>query len=497
MIRNRAFTIAAAVLLALTLGAHVYSAIALAGRDPHLDETEYVHAGWLMANGERLYETFFEHHSPLFLGTLAALAPAEERVDVRPYFVRARIVVSAFGGIALASLAFVLWRAAPEAAAIAIALLFGSGSMWLSGFAEVRAEAFALAFLLGGLALIVASRGAIGGLGVGFAVIACLWNPKWPIVSLAIGVVWLVRTEKRVAPFIAALITSVAGFAAIRAFVPFDLWWFFNYDVNLALGGVVGNRPETLARYFRGGIPFLYVPAAFRPALIVPAAMIVLASLRIDRSFARAVPLILLGAAFLELRFVYAWPAIFPYYYLMWSIAAAATLAVLPASIAALLRSTRIARPVFLATAAGMIVVTGAHAVAMIPARDDGGIYWRAQRELVSRMRPNDVVWLEPHRHPVSVRDAHYYWFAIYQHAAIARTLRESERGRRFLPPFNDVPTCAPPPNLRFTLDSTRPLPQTRECMQRLFASGRVLRVLGAVDVYELRLLESAAQSSR
>ena len=497
MTRGRAFSIAAAVLLALMLAAHIYSALALAGRDPQMDENEYMHAGWLMANGERLYETFFEHHSPLFLGTLSTLAPAEERVDVRPYFVRARMLASAFGFVALASLAFVLWRAAPEAAAIAIALLFGSGSMWLRGFAEVRAEAFALAFLLGGLALIVVSRGAVGGVGVGLAVIASLWNPKWPVVSLAIGVVWLVRTEKRVAPFLAAIATSAAGFAAVRALVPLDVWWFFNYDVNLALRDVIGNRPETLTRYFRGGVPFLYVPAAFRPAVVVPAALIVLASVRLDRSFARALPLILVGAAFVELRFVHAWPAIFPYYYLMWSIGAAATIAVLPASIAVLLRATTIARPVFLAVAASLMLAAGAHAVAMIPAQDRGGIYWTSQRALVSRMRANDVVWLEPHRHPVSVRDAHYYWFAIYQHASIARTLRQSERGRRFLPPFGDVPTCAAPPNLRFTLDSARPLPETRGCMQRLFQSGRLRPVLGAVDVYELRLLESAAQSSR
>src|SRR4028119_1647943 len=98
---TRATIVAASLLLAIAFAMHVWAVVARADREPHMDENEYLHAGWMMANGERLYETFFEHHSPFFFAALEPLAPQGEMVDVRPYFIHARWLCGLFGAITL------------------------------------------------------------------------------------------------------------------------------------------------------------------------------------------------------------------------------------------------------------------------------------------------------------------------------------------------------------------------------------------------------------
>lgn len=484
------------MLLVLLLLSHVYAVIVRADREPHMDETEYLHASWLMANGGRLYETFFEHHSPFFFRILEPLAPGEA-ADVVQYVTHARWLAGAFGLVSLVSLAWILARAAPGSAPIAVAVLLATGPMWLRGFADVRAEVFALAFFFGGAAVALWTRRGWSGIGVGLVAVSCLWNPKWPIACVAVGLLWLFRCEQRLRGIAAALITTGFGFGVLRLLVPFDTWWFFNFEVNRALARAVEDSQWALDTFFQGGVPFLFVPEALSPWLLLPAALVVTGAFLIDRNVSRIFPVALLAAAFLELRFVYPWPAIWSHYYLMWSVAGAATIGMVPSSMQLIMMrrdlETRVATATSAVVGGTILLLALAHVVAVAPSRGDTAPYWVSQKWLRERLRPGDVVWIEPTRHPISIRDAHYYWFSVGQMTSGADILRKTDRGRRFLPPTDDLPTCAPPPNLRFTLHPRRArMTKEAECLDRLIASGQARKTM-IFDVYETRLLESRA----
>lgn len=485
-----------ALLVLLLLLAHVYAVIVRADREPHMDETEYLHASWMMANGERLYETFFEHHSPFLFKVFEPLAPGEGE-DVRPYVTHSRWLAGAFGLVSLLSLVALMWRVSPAAAPIAIALLLATGPMWLRGFADIRAEVFALAFFCAGTALALLTSRWYGGVGVGLVAVSCLWTPKWPIACVVVGIFWLALCRERGRGVAAALTTLAAAFAALRLIVSFDSWWFFNVEVNAVLTRLVGTSQQALDTYFQGGKPFLFVPDAFAPWIVIPAALVSLGAFVIDRRPLRLLPVTLLLAAFLEMRVLYPWPAIWAHYYLMWSVAAAAVIAVVPSSIAVLLarigaRSALAATLTRLVTGT-IILLALAHVVAVAPERGDAATYWVSEPWLRERLEPGDVVWIEPTRHPIAVRDAHYYWFSVGQMADGAAVLRQTERGRRFLPPPEDFPPCTTPANLRFTLDPRRAgLSEAGTCFERLLAEGRLHKTT-IFDVYEIRLLESEA----
>lgn len=496
---DRVWRLAAASLLLGFLVLHVYSFIARADREPHMDETEYLHASWMMANGEKLYETFFEHHSPLFFKSLEPFAPGEI-ADVRPYVVHTRWLAGILGLITMVSLAATLWRVAPESAPIGIALLLATGPMWLRGFADVRAEVFALAFFFAGTAIAFLVKGSFSGIGIGLIAISCLWNPKWPVACVVVGVIWLIRCQQRVGGAAAALATTAAGFVALRLIVPFDTWWFFNFEVNRALAGQVAGSQEVLDAAFQGGVPFLLVPSAFHPWVLVPASLIVGAAVWIDRNPYRLLPLALLAASFLELRFLYPWPAIWIHYYLMWSVAGAAVIGIVPSSLNVVIQRAGLRAP-FAGSLTRLVSVTilllaVAHVVAVAPSHGDRSTYWISEKWFRERLRPGDVVWIEPTRHPISVRDAHYYWFSVGQMARGAEVLRRTDRGRHFLPPPDNFPTCTQPANLRFTLNPARGgLDEASECLQRLIETGRARKTM-FFDVYETRLLESGTNRS-
>lgn len=454
-----------------------------------------------MRNGEVLYETFFEHHSPFLFATLAALAPEGEAVPARPFFIRARWLTGLAGLAALSALAAALWRYAPEAAGLTAGLLFATGAMWLRGFAEIRAEAFGLAFFCGGMLLVLRARPLLSGVGVALIFTALLWNPKWPLAAVAVGTMFLIRFRKEWRSYAGALLGVLAAFFTLSRIVPLDAWWFFNFDVNLALSRAVQSSPQALDAYFRGGEAFLFVPEAFHPAIVVPATMIICASLLVRPSLDRGWPVILLVGAWLDLRFFLPWPAIWSHYYLMWSVASAATLAVVPVSIEVLLGRIKeggvASRARYLAAGAGFLLVIP-HVVAVWPTRGGATTYWVSERTLREQLRPGDTVWLEPARHPVTVKDAHYYWFLIGQMREAAEELRKTPRGRRYLPPTQPLPVCAPPPTLRFVLDPRRQnLAPEDVCFEMLVAQDAVRRTAFA-DVWSTtgRIEHSARRMS-
>lgn len=489
------------LLLVLVVGLHVHAVIVGADREPHVDETESLHAAWLMRNGERLYVTFFEHHSPFLFATLSTLAPEGETVPARPFFVRARWLAGFAGLLALVFFALALKTAAPEAPGFVMALLFATGVIWLRGFAEARAEPFSLALFGAGLVLVLRHRGIASGFGIALVVASAVWNPKWPVACVAVGLIFLYRSRKDLRAYAAAIAGSLVVFLAVRLIVPLDVWWFFNFDVNLVLSRTVQNTQWALDTYFAGGKPFLFVPDAFHPRIVVPAAAIVAASLAVRPDLSRAWPLVLLVASLIELRFFLPWPAIWSHYYLMWSIASAAVLALVPVSAELLLRragapdrSAVLVRTTLVGIGA---VLATAHGLALRATPADSSTFWVSERYLRARLRPGDSVWLEPTRHPVTVRDAHYYWFLPGQMIPAARELRKTERGRRYLPSPDDLPTCVPERNLRFTLDPRAfELHPAAECMDALVTAQSVRKTVFA-DVWEVRLIKSAESTGK
>lgn len=426
---------------------------------------------------------------------LERLAPEGVAVDVHPYFIHARVLAGMFGLVALLAFAATVWRSSPLAAFIAVALILATARLWWRGFGEIRAEPFALAFFWVGTWLVMSRRGWKSGVGIGLVAISCLWQPKWPVVCAVVGLFWLVR-DRRFQSIAAAGITVAFGFLAIRMIVPLDLWWFFNFDVNAALAQGVAASEWARSAHFKGGVPFLFVPDAFHPLWAVPAVLLLAASAWIERSTDRLLPVALFIAAWIEIRFVYPWPLIWIHYYMMWGMASAAALALVPSSVRALLQRSnvppRAVRLVTVGLYVSAFVLTLPHVVAVAPTTADHSTYWVSQQYLRERLGADDEVWLEPTRHPVSVRDAHYYWFCVAQMLDAAEELRKTEKGRRYLPATAPSPPCSPQPNLRFTMHPEW-LPETARCMERLRRSGEVVRT-PFFGVWEVRLKSPATQ---
>lgn len=428
---------AAGLALGIVLAAQALVVATTAARDPHIDEVEYLHAGWLMANGERLYETFFEHHSPLLFAPLAALAPQGERVDAQPYAMRARLLFGFAGLVAMGAFAAVLWRADPWAAVIGVSALFASGPLWLRVIADVRAEPVALALFwmgvacCGGQAIVPVRDGrdrlssTIIGVGIGLLVMAGLWTPKWPLTSAFIAVLALVRSTRRLQTVAVALVVATCGLLAIRALTTFQNWLFFGFTVNAPLVLGRAQRPREL---LRSNEPFLHAPELFLPVVMVVVAVIVLV-LRRDRIAALFVAFFAVAA--IELRLVLPYPYLWTHYFAMWSFAGAALLALVPRS----LERIRGAKPAAVAVA---LLVLWANAIALWGVGRSGeGIHWASQRTLAASMRPGETVWIASERHPITVRDAHYYWFAAPEIAGALASLDSP-----LLPRGDDLPRC-------------------------------------------------------
>jgi hypothetical protein len=485
--------LAAAALLLLVLGVQAATIVDQAAREPHIDETEYLHAAWLMQQGLTLYVDFFEHHPPFLFAALESVAGD----DLQPYLVRARLLSGACALIALAAFAAILWRTRAEAAPIALLLIYASQPLWNAGLTAVRVEPFAMAFFWSGAALILLARdddrGAIlAGIGLGLVALVALWSPKWPLSSAVAGAMWLVRTRRRVRSASIAAAMFALGVLLVHRLAPLDRVWFFNFEFNRVFWPILAKSPEVLQIDLHGGKRFLYAPVLFRPLTVALLAMVVAAALRRFGDERRNVIffLLLATAALLELRFIFPWPAIWPHYYLMWTFAGAALAGLAPAAAGHLasMASARAARPVAAAVTVTALLIGAAQAIAVSQlGAATGAPYWVAQRFFRERLRANDTVWMDVARHPVTARDESYYWFGFED---VAHQLRRTPRGARYLPEPKDFPFCAAARGervrTRFISVSRRtsPSPEQRACFMQLLARG-ALRRTPAADVYE------------
>jgi hypothetical protein len=236
-------------LLAALLGLAVVIRVGVvlnAPLDP--DESEHLHAAWLVADGRVPYLDYWDHHAPLFFYLVAPLTrwlPDSPSV----YFV-ARAVMAVTSGLALV-LVYRLARRLSPAAAVAAVLLLAFLPRFVDQTTEVRPDVPALVAWLGTLLALVRWREArapawlwIAGLTLG-AALALNLKTAYGAVGVAVVVALGSRGPgaggiRRAAANLARL---VAGAAVLPGAVVAALWLDGGWPALGALGAevVVGN----------------------------------------------------------------------------------------------------------------------------------------------------------------------------------------------------------------------------------------------------------------
>jgi len=475
---------------------YVFGCVRDLSSGPHVDEVEHLQAALRMARGERIFVDFHEHHSPLYYATLVPLVPDGEGVAVmRGYLTRARVVAGVCVAIALAIAVVLVMRATASATAgfILAALVLGAGSVWRDGLGDVRPESPSLALWWSGAALVLlGSRGVARGAGLGLVVIAALVNPKWPIVSIVVGVFFLAdlwrQKRERIASLVAASVVAVAGLAAVAAFSDLRLAAFHVVELSRGMVEVAFGRDEVRAQ-FR---PFFGCPAHLRPWAIAAAAALIAIAWARRRATAFASPRIVAffvavaAASLAEIVFVYPFPIVDRRYYAFWVIPSAAVLALAARSAVALLEPHVTSLRTVIAAIPGAVAVLAFfisldRVIPFEPWRDP---YWASTSWIEWQMKPGDTVWLEMGRHPIGARDANYYWFGFEHVIPVALRAARAEETRRFVPAIaeQDLPPCRMERGLdahvRFIAgpDHYAQLPVVAACFERLRARGAVSR---------------------
>src|SRR5947209_9861050 len=351
---------------------HAWGAIREIPRVPDLDEIESLQAGVRIARGERIYKDFAEHHSPFVFAFLSTFAPDRSGDAAIRYLHRARLLFALFGVVTLASIAAIVWRASRRLPAVilTLAILFIHPGMWQRSFIDVRVDPPSLAMWWLGCACVVLPpiggrwSAVLRGVGVGLIVHACLWNPKWPIASVLMGVVFLftLRRSNAIAGLLSA---AIVGGSAFALFALICNW-------RLAVGNIFGVTRELVkfademqamhvALGYGFPAPWGYCPTMFHPRFVLPAAAVVgFAVVRIARAFAdRRLVLILLGillAALGEIRFLFPYPTAWIQYYILWATTATAIYGLATQAFVAIVASISLAS-VRLSEAATAIVI--------------------------------------------------------------------------------------------------------------------------------------------
>jgi hypothetical protein len=481
----------AAAVVALTLLLHVFSIVARIGRSPAVDEIEYLHVSWMMAHGQTLYQDFFEHHSPLLFAMFVPFAP-DELADPLPYLMRARALAGVAGLVALALLAAVAWRFSPVAAAIAVSLMYSAEWVWLTGFAEVRAEPFALALMWSAIALLVLPRRespVFPGLALGLMSLAALLNPKWPLVTLVFGVYALVRLARMRSRGLIGIAIAAGfaggGMAVLLAFARFGDWWFYNFPLNVALAKWAASSAD-VHRFFLEYGRFSRLPWFARPLAALAIVAIVLwtaatrvaalaASSRESGNSVAAVQKLLvlfvlaLAAALAENRFLHSYPHIWPQYFVLPGMFAALLAGLVPEAV----------KRDFVAIA--LMLLAAANAIfASMPWSQTSSPYWEIDRRIRNQMKAGETVWVQTAQHPITARDAHYYWFLPQP---IIGAVRELDPARVKGPDRFPICTAASDADhsMRFVSEvQAAGMPEELRCLEEMFGKGKLRPIRGA-----------------
>jgi hypothetical protein len=315
---------------------------------------------------------------------------------------------------------------------------------------------------------------------------ACLWNPKWPVASVVIGVIFLL-SMRRTRHVIAAVATAIAVVAAGLAIIAMTtgIQPFIDHTFGFTTALVQWSRAVQAASP-RAAVAWLHCPDLFRLIYAAPAAAIVAFGMWRRRDAVRDAPLVwsvlaLAAAALIEIRFVYPYPALWLQYFIFWSILAAMMIALVPQICFAFVgRFT----PTATKTAATVVTLLALVAATnALPADwDTSDPYRVSSAYLRARLGARDTVWIDMARYPLGARRASYYWFGFRDVVPAAMQFARTSQGAAILPPLReeDLPPCrlerGLEPNLRFIaarLHYER-LPTVAGCFDRLLAGGRI-----------------------
>ncbi len=484
------------------------------------DETELLHAGWLMHGGLRLYRDFAEDHAPFLLVILKWMVPsaataAFPRLDLYSFIGRARTFTSLCGLLGVGAVATLAYRSSRSLIAplVTIAAVMASHEVWLRGVVQVRNDPPAVfLFWLGALLLLGGWRSerwsALGaGIGIGMVAIAALWNPKWPLESLVLGAVYVnaVRRSFRGGPGQAALalvppIACVgAALACIAATVPLGDYLFFTFRYNQILSAWMATSPylakftQPLLHHSRA---YMFCASAFKgiwPVIAVVVLILCFRSLSLRRHLGRIdwrvqwVLLALGAVATIEIRFLYPYPIVWSQYYVMWSLIAAC----LYGTVSAMLVQQLPGEGKQLAATIA-IALFAVFAVNQSMPLAGGASRWPLRSYLQRNLRDHETVWVSVDVHPIGAADAGYYWFATNDLVPFSIDYAGRHPGTP-LPAIadRDLPVCRAErglqPDLRYVSGGLflRSLPESSHCLDRLIASGRGV-LTPVADVWDL-----------
>jgi len=483
-----------------------------AGLDRPLDtdEVEYLHSGWLMHQGLRLYRDFAEDHAPFLFVILKWLVPAAgtpsfPRLDLIAYVARARIFAGACGLLGLSAVAVLAYRAIGNVVAplIAIAAVMAAPWVWLRALVQVRNDPpTLLLFWLGALLLLGGWKSErllflFAGIGIGLIGVAAIWNPKWPLESIVLGIVYLalvLRAARRGPTMLALTIVPpmvcvTAAVWWIAATVPLNDYLFFTFRFNKLLTDWTAANPILGAEQFQHPGPYTFCPPVFKGVWPVIAAAVMVTLLVRRRMPGRNLAWIFLAlaaAATLEIRFLYAYPNVWTQYYVMWAFIAAGLYGMTAAALLRLIPSEamRFAATITIA----LLAILGVELSLPLRTALTG---WPTLSYLQRSLRPGETVWV--FRHPIGAPDANFYWFAMNDLVPFSIDYATKHPGQTQLPNITDrdLPACRAErglePNLRFISggEFLRALPESRRCLARIIASGRAVRT-PVPDVWDL-----------
>lgn len=459
-------------------------------RGLHGDEVEHLHATLLVKRGLRPFADFFEHHPPLFWAMLRPLAPdATGTAAMRRFASRARLFSGAAIALAILSMVALLWRATGGSRSVVVTyagIVLSLGNLWRNGLGDIRPDSTALGIWWFGTALVLlARRPWARGAGIGLVFAASVVKPQWPLASIVVAVFFVLTVRRDVRGLlVGAASAAVPAALAIGATAMMATLRDTYYSVFVITRSMLAMLVETFAGT-NPPPPFIGCPPLVRPAPIALAAVAVILALSRTRIFAAApavaTALLWIAAAALgEIFFLLPFPVVGVRFYSLWALSAAAILALLPFSAAALLPFPRVRTTLPAAAAALALVMSLDFARSVYPEMD---FYWRYASWLERQLRPGDTVW--SNGTPIDAPDASYYWFEL-EHEAAAVTLRfaQTPAGRQYLPRITeaDLPPCRVERGLdRNVRAMVRPrqktLPIAAACFERLRQRGIVYQL--------------------
>ena len=406
---------------------HFAAAVSVSDRPLHYDESENLHASWLMAAGKRIYRDYFEDHPPHSFVVLRAVMPEAangdvHNVDVLDWTRRARLLSGFFGTVAVGMIMLFAWRATRNAAApaIAAAILLSSPQLWARGLCDIRAEAPTLALFWAGVVLLTWSaelrfaQAIRAGLGIGLVFFAVIWNPKWPFEAALLGAyfLWyawrLLRDRRSLLPaaILPGLLVAAITVLPILTTTTFSDYVFFNYQLKAGSAGTFAKAQWVKEAFARAPV-WASTSPQFRWWWIVIALAIVSAALLAPRILAhwgavdRRLALLAIAlnvSALLELRFVYAYPYLWAQYLVMSATASAVVYALLPGAVSAILKPLRasVVSLMWIFTAAAIsIAATAVAAYQMMRLTTGSPMWWICVLAIVVAWVPTviAVVW--------------------------------------------------------------------------------------------------------